>query len=146
MSEGYEAKVSIAIDAPPGRVWKAVTDPAIIREYLFGTEVISTWEVGAEVIYRGEWQGKPYEDKGRILEIVPDRRLVSTFWSSLSGAPDLPENYNTITWELEEVAGGTQLALTQDNNATQEAASHSESNWTGVLGKIKEIVERGGRA
>lgn len=141
MSKGFEARAAITIDASPAHVWEALTNPAIIREYLFGTEVISTWKVGARLTYRGEWQGKSYEDKGRILELVPLRRFVSTFWSSLSGTPDLPENYNTVTWQLSESNGSTVLSLTQDNNPTEESASHSAGNWRGVLETMKEIVE-----
>lgn len=142
MSKGYEANATITIEASPARVWDALTNPAIIREYLFGTEVISDWKVGGEMIYRGEWQGKRYEDKGTILELVPEKRFVSTFWSSMSGVPDLPENYNTVTWELSPADGGTHLSLTQDNNPTEESATHSTGNWKVVLETMKSILER----
>jgi uncharacterized protein YndB with AHSA1/START domain len=41
-----------------------------------------------------------YEDQGKVLEVEPGKRLVSTFWSSLSGLHDTPENYKTVRYEL----------------------------------------------
>ncbi len=38
-------------------------------------------KVGSPILYRGEWHGKLFEDKGQILEIEPEKRLVSTHWS-----------------------------------------------------------------
>lgn len=98
--------------------------------------------MGSPITYRGEWEGKTYEDKGKILQIEPERLLVSTFWSSLSGLPDTPENYKTVRYELAGADGKTELTIIQSNNATQEEAQHSEHNWTSVLDKLKELLEK----
>jgi len=87
----FEAKATIAIKAPTSRVWDGVTKPDLIKQYLFGTEVTTDWQVGSAIVYKGIWQGKAYEDKGRVLKMEPGKLLVSTFWSSLSGIPDLPK-------------------------------------------------------
>lgn len=102
MNKGLIAKVSIVIHAPADKVWDALTKPELIKQYLFGTEVTTDWQPGSPVIYRGVWKGKPYEDKGKILQVDPEKLLVSTFWSSLSGVPDTPENYKTITYKLSD--------------------------------------------
>lgn len=141
MSKTPIAKVTTTIDAPPSKVWDALTEPALIKRYLFGTEVTTDWKVGSPITYRGEWQGKAYEDKGKILEIEPGKRLASTFWSALAGLPDAPENYKTVRYELSPQGDGTRLTITQDNNASQEEASHSEQNWQTVLDGIKKLLE-----
>jgi uncharacterized protein YndB with AHSA1/START domain len=97
--------------------------------------------VGSPITYAGEWQGKAYEDKGKILQVEPEKLLVSTFWSSLSGVPDVPENYKTVRYELSPAGSGTKLTIIQDNNATQEEANHSEQNWKMVLDGLKKLVE-----
>ena len=142
MGESFIAKAVIVIHAKPERVWRALTDPAIISEYLFGTTVKTTWKIGAPIAWTGVWEGKTYEDKGRIVDLVPNRLLRSTYWSSMSGKPDSPEYYNTVTYELVEKDGRTALTLTQDNNPTQESADHSRKNWEMVLAKMKEILEK----
>jgi uncharacterized protein YndB with AHSA1/START domain len=141
MQDDFLAGAEIVIDASKGEVWHALTDPDMIKQYLFGTQVESDWQVGSEIIYRGEWQGKPYQDKGRILELVPNQRLVSTFWSALSGAPDTPENYKTVTYELAPIGDQTRLVLSQGNNASQAEADHSGENWRTVLQALKELLE-----
>jgi len=141
MKGAFTATASIRISAEAERVWDALTNPKLIKLYLFGTDVSSEWKVGSSITYQGVWQGKPYRDKGKILELVPRKRLRSTFWSSLSGLPDHEDNYNTITYELAEVAGETMLTISQDNNPTQDAADHSAANWASVLKTLKELLE-----
>jgi uncharacterized protein YndB with AHSA1/START domain len=141
MDKNFVAKASILIHAPAARVWEALTQPELIQQYLFGTEVTTDWQVGSPITYRGTWEGKSYEDKGKILQAEPGKLLVSTFWSSLAGRPDLPENYNTIRYELDSEGDRTRLTITQDNNASQAEAEHSEQNWKTVLEGMKKMLE-----
>ncbi len=97
--------------------------------------------MGSPVTYKGTWEGKAYEDKGSVLQIEPGKIIVSTFWSSLSGLLDIPENYQTVRYELSAGGDGTRLTITQDNNASQEDANHSEQNWKMVLEGMKKLVE-----
>jgi uncharacterized protein YndB with AHSA1/START domain len=138
---GLTIEKSILIGAPPAKVWQALTDPAMVKQYLFGTDMSADWRVGGRITYRGEWEGKQYEDGGEILELVPEKILKSTYWSSMSGTEDKPENYVTVTYKLEERDSGTLLTIIQDNNKTAEGAEHSGSNWQWVLGKMKEVIE-----
>jgi uncharacterized protein YndB with AHSA1/START domain len=146
MNQRFIAKAEVRINAPAARVWEALTKPELIKQYLFGTEVATDWQVGSRITYRSVWQGKAYEDKGEVLRVEPEKLLVSTFWSSFSGLPDAPENYKTVMYELSAEGGTTRLAVTQDNNSSQAEADHSEQNWRLVLGKLKELVEGGSHA
>jgi uncharacterized protein YndB with AHSA1/START domain len=141
MSDTYAATASTTIDASPETVWDALTGPEIIQQYFFGATVETDLEVGSPIVFRGEWEGETYEDKGEIQRFEPERVLEYTHWSPLSGKPDVPENYHTVTWELTESDGGTELTLTQDNNDTETARDHSEENWETVLGNLKELLE-----
>ena len=94
MNGKFLAEAATIINAPASKVWEALTKPNLIKQYLYGTEVTTDWQVGSPITYRGEWEVKTYEDKGKILQVEPERLLVSTFWSSLAGLPDSPENYN----------------------------------------------------
>jgi len=142
MAKGLIAKAEVVIKAPPARVWEALTKPELIKQYLFGTEAISDWQVGSQITYKGVWQGMAYEDKGRVLRAEPGKLLVSTYWSSMSGLPDAPEHYNTVTYKLAPVDGATQLTVTQDNNPTEESRRHSEKNWALVLQGLKQLLEK----
>jgi uncharacterized protein YndB with AHSA1/START domain len=141
MNKGFIAKATIIINTPASRVWDALTNPELIKQYLFGTQVTTDWKVGNPITYKGTWEGKVYEDKGKVLQVEPGKLLVSTFWSSLSGLPDVPESYKTVRYELSTEGSGTRLTIAQDNNDSQEEASHSEQNWKMVLDGMKKLLE-----
>lgn len=143
MPGDFTATSSTTIDAPPDRVWNVITDPAAAREFMFGAELETDWAEGSPITWSGEWEGKPYQDKGRVLEVEPGRKLVHTHFSALSGEEDVPENYHTLTWTLQDRGGGTHLTLAQDNNPSEEAASHSKGMWDKLVADVKAIAERG---
>jgi uncharacterized protein YndB with AHSA1/START domain len=135
------AKASTVIDAAKEEVWEALTDPELIRRYMFGTTVSTDWGVGSPITWAGEWEGKSYEDKGTVREVRPPQILEYSHFSPLSGMPDLPENYHTVRIEVMGDDGVTRVILTQDNNDTSEARDHSEKNWQSMLDGLKEVVE-----
>lgn len=141
MNDKLTATAKTTIHAPASKVWEALTKPELIKQYLFGTDVISDWKVGSPIVYKGEWEGKSFEDKGKILKLEPKKLLMSTHWSPLSGVPDTPENYHTVTYQLSEKNGGTDVTITQDNNANEEERVHSEQNWKTVLDGMKKLLE-----
>ena len=143
MTGNFVAASTITIDAAPDRVWDVITDPAAVKEFMFGADLETEWTVGGPIAWRGEWEGKPYEDKGKIFEVEPGRKLVHTHFSPLGGEEDRPENYHTLTWTLEDQEGGaTKLTLSQDNNASEEAAEHSQGMWDMLVADVKKIAER----
>jgi uncharacterized protein YndB with AHSA1/START domain len=142
MAVNLVARASIVIDAPLARVWDGLVDPQAIKQYLFGTTVVSQWTVGSAIVWKGEWKGQTYEDKGVILALEPNRRLQYSHFSPLSGLPDVPGNYHTVTFELAQGGGRTRVSLTQDHNATAEARDHSEQNWRVVLEGLKRLLEK----
>jgi len=133
---------SIKINAPAAKVWEALTNPAIVKQYFFGTNVITDWKKGSPIIWEGEWEGKTYRDKGEILDIDPGRYVRYNYWSTMSGTEDIPENYADITYTLTEKDGVTKLDITQGNIKSEESKNHSEQNWQSVFGKMKEMVEK----
>lgn len=141
MSETFTATATTTISTSPETVWEGLTNPDLIEQYFFGAEVITEWEKGSSIVFRGEYEGESYEDKGEILEFDPEKRLVYTHWSPLSGEPDRPENYHTVTYELSARGSGTELMITQDNNNTKESKDHSEQNWETMLDNLKELLE-----
>lgn len=138
----FTATKSIHIKTTPARVWQALTDPEIVKQYMFGSQVVSGWKVGDSLVYKGVWEGKPFEDKGTILAIEPEKLLKATYYSALSGLEDKPENYHTVTYELADQGGGTKLTVSQDGFASQEQSDQTATNWETVLGTIKQLLEK----
>jgi uncharacterized protein YndB with AHSA1/START domain len=142
MSKEFIAQASIIFNASVSNVWNALTNPDLIKQYMFGTTVVSDWKEGSSIIWKGEWQGKAYEDKGKILKIEPEKVLEVTHYSPLSGATDISENYHTVKYELMQEGDTTKITLTQDNNANEEEKEHSEKNWQMFLESLKKLLEK----
>jgi uncharacterized protein YndB with AHSA1/START domain len=126
-------------------VWRALVTPSQIKQYMYGADVESDWRRGSPITWKGQWQGRSYEDRGVIQRVDRWRLLEYTHYSPLSGKPDLPENYHTVTIELTPMgAGASRIALSQDNNDTEEARAHSARNWDAMLAGLKKLVETAG--
>jgi uncharacterized protein YndB with AHSA1/START domain len=142
VSSNLIARCSISIAAPPERVWEALVTPSAIKQYMLGTNVVSDWKEGSPIVWKGEWQGRKYEDKGEIRQLKPGRALQYTHFSPLAGLPDRPEHYHTVTIQLSPEGERTRVSLTQDKNPTEEARSHSEKNWGMMLEGLKKLLEQ----
>jgi len=135
------AKAETTIKASAEKVWHALTDPGMTKKYMFGTTVISDWKEGNKIIWKGEWEGRTYEDKGKILLFEPKKSLQYSHFSPLSGLSDSPENYHIVTIDLEEKDKQTIVTLTQTNNADEKTKDHSEKNWKMMLASLKKLLE-----
>lgn len=141
MNRELIATTSISIFASPSEVWKALVDPEIIKQYMYGTETETTWKLHSPITFRGEWEGIPYVDKGEIVNIIPERVLSYSYWSSLSGTDDFEDNYSIITYHVSEYDDETTLTVTQDNIEDEDKVIKSEENWMSTLKKVKKILE-----
>ena len=142
MKEALMTKDSITINAPAAKVWEALTKPDVIKQWFFGVDTTTDWKVGSAIVHKGEFQGKPYEDKGKILAFEPQKRLSHSHWSSVSGLPDAPENYQNVTYSLTERDGKTELTITEVNLPSEEGKAMSEKSWKMVMEALKKLLEK----
>jgi uncharacterized protein YndB with AHSA1/START domain len=140
------AKVSRMIEAPVEEVWEAITTPEMVQAFFMGAEVDSDFQVGSPIRFRGKFKGQAYEDKGQILEAEPEKKLSFSHYSPMSGAPDAPENYHVVTYELTPEGQQTRVTLTQSNlkggvrRSDTEHRAEYEKNWAGVLAGLSKAV------
>ena len=138
-------QISKTIDAPAEAVWDALTSAEAASSYFMGARVDSDFQVGSPITFKGEWEGKSFEDKGEILEAEPERRLSFSHFSPTSGA-DEPENYHKLTFELRPNGDATEVVLTQDRLVGGPSASDMknreqfEKNWREVLDGLSKSV------
>jgi uncharacterized protein YndB with AHSA1/START domain len=131
----------VGIKAPVNIVWDALTNPAVVKQYFFGTQLETSWMPGSPIVFRGEWEGTPYEDKGIVQAFEPMQRLAYSYWSSFSGTEDVPENYANIRYEVSPWAEGCYVTVTQDGFKSFEQLQHSENNWAMVFQNLRKLVE-----
>ena len=141
------ANASVVVDVPRQRVWTALTDPELVRQYFMGATVKTDWHVGHPITFSGTWKDKPYEDKGEVLAFAPEKELSFSHWSPLSGSEDVPDNYHVVRIALADADGGTQVTLEQSNlngevtEADRASRDDYEKNWTSTLEGLKKVAE-----
>jgi uncharacterized protein YndB with AHSA1/START domain len=138
---GHVATAHVDIAAPPDRVWQAMTDPEQVAEYMMGSRVESDYRVGSPITWSGEWEGRPYQDRGEVLQVQPGRLLEVTHYSPLTGQDDVPENYHTVRYDLTASGDGTAVDLAQDGCDTEQQAEQFSQNWQGMLEGLKKVAE-----
>ena len=140
----------IEIQAPPERVWRALTDVAELSEW-FQVKIEGQLAAGSEV-----WMTSVHPDHAgqrwpvRIVELTPFRRMV---WRWLPGAVDpsidqarAPQT--TVTFTLEGAGGGTRLSVSETGfeeiELARRAKAYNENSqgWTEVLAWLKQYVEK----
>lgn len=137
----FTARASIAINTSVSKVWEALVTPKIAKTYFFGADITSNWSKGSPITFKGEFKGNDYEEKGVILNIIPNQQLQYTHWSNLETLADIPENYRIWTFNLTVIDGFTQLSVSENNIPTVSKQKRSNKFWKDLLITIKQIVE-----
>jgi uncharacterized protein YndB with AHSA1/START domain len=142
MNHDLVVSQTISINAPVAQVWEALTNPALIKLYLFGTNTTTDWKVGSGILFQGEYEGQVYTDKGIVRENIPNSSLSYSYWSGFSGAADVPENYSLVTYTLKPTGDNTtDFTWTQRGFATTQGYEHSLNGMGEFLASIKKVVE-----
>ncbi len=141
MQKDFISNYQTTIKAPVEKVWEALTKAELVKQYFFGSDQKTDWKVGSPIVWTGDYEGTTYEDKGTVLEYVPNKKLSYSYLSNWNGLEDKPENYLQVTYEVKPVADGTQLVITQ-SNYDAEKAKHSADNWATVIDGLKKLVEK----
>jgi uncharacterized protein YndB with AHSA1/START domain len=140
MKNTLTAKVTAIFNAPIEKIWDALTNPELVKQYFFGTKLVADWKVGGTIYFRGVWEDKPYEDKGLVQTYEANKTLSYLYRSSWDTLPDVLDNYLLVTYTVEKTNEGTQLTITQQS-ATEEKAKDSENNWNGIMEGMRKVVE-----
>lgn len=137
------ASKSIEINVEVARVWEVLTNPKFIQEYLYGTETITDWKVGSEILFQGEYNGQKYVDMGVILETVVNELLSYSYWTSFSGLENKPENSSVITYILDAIdPKKTRFTWIQKGHASEENRLSTENQIGELIQNIKRIAEK----
>ncbi len=133
---------SVSINAPRSKVWLALTRPDLVKQWQYGSDLLTTWEIGTPIIFRNEWNGQVFEQKGKVLEFSPESRVKYSLFFPRPDLQDIPEHSFFMTYELTESEGVTSLIVRQEDprpSAPEESAGGDEG--PNVLFSLKELVE-----
>jgi uncharacterized protein YndB with AHSA1/START domain len=133
---------TVKIQAPAKKVWLALTAPDLVKQWQYGSDLLTTWEVGTPIVFRNEWDGQVFEQKGTVLEFSPESRLKYSLFFPHPDLKDIPEHYFFMTYELAESDGITSLLVRQeDPRPSLSNESSGGDDGPDVLAYLKELVE-----
>src|SRR5215470_13474083 len=132
---------TIRLNAQANKIWDVLTKPELVKQWQYGSDLITDWKVGSEIRFRAAWEGKVFEQWGKVLEVVPNKKIRYSLFAPRPGLEDKPENYFVMNYMLSEEKDCVRLDIIQEDNrpgAVQEAPQGEENP---VLGALKKLAE-----
>jgi len=141
--DSFTIKKEITINALPELVFDMLTDSDQIIKYYPLNEVVSKWEVGSEVLYKGEIDNNKFIDHGRIEVLSRPSEYKYSYWSDNHGTERTPENHLSISYKLSKETNGTKLELEQSNIKSKEMYEMMNATvWDYLLNSMKSHIEK----
>lgn len=129
------------IAATPEKVFQALTEPAVTRQY-WGLENVSDWKPGSPWRHQSGNDAKTVRMLGEVVECAPPKRLVIT-WAFPADAANRAK-HTRVAFDIEQIEKMVKLTVTHDE---LERGSDMErgisEGWPRVLSSLKSFLETG---
>jgi len=135
-----EKVFEVYIRTTPERLWQAITDGEMRRQYSFGTAVSSDWSPGSRYEASSP-DGTGVWVEGENLEVDPPRRLVQTM-NALWSDEIKREPQSRVTWEIEPQGDMCRLRVIHDE-LREGANDELYGGWPMILSSLKSLLETG---
>jgi uncharacterized protein YndB with AHSA1/START domain len=134
---------SIDIKAPALTIWRVLTTPDLMKQWIIDSEIsiTSEWKVGSPILIQGDLHGLPFENKGTILQWEPSKVFEYNYWTSLSQHADIPEHYIILTFRLNPIGDWTTLTITLNNVTPGTIWQHLNFYWNTAIDQIRKLSE-----
>jgi len=132
---------TIFFQAQPEKVWKYLTDKDKLGEWYHPAKNNLVEGEDYTLLTEGEDGKLKAQVWGRVLEMTPYSKLVTTFCIGPFGG-----NETILTWVLESAAGGTRLSLKHEGIAEAGGAAALQlltaldNGWDSHFAKIRSAI------
>ncbi|MBJ2123691.1 SRPBCC family protein [Flavobacterium sp. IB48] len=132
---------TIALNASVEKVWNALTQPELVKQWQYGSDLLTTWKTGSEIRFRNEWDGQVFEQWGTVLEVVPNQKIKYSLFFPRPGLEDKPENYFIMNYVLTEENQKTKLEIIQEDNRPGAVQEEPQGEENPILQGLKALIE-----
>ena len=130
------------LDAAPAKVWRALTEPEMLKQWMAPDPSFKTPVAEVDLRVGGRYRivmtspdGEHHDVRGVYREVVPNQKLVYTWaWKTT------PDRESVVTVELRTSGAGTELKLTHEQFADQEARDKHQHGWVGCLAGLERAL------
>lgn len=136
-SETRSVVVEREIAHPPEKVWRALTQPQLIEEWLMKNDFQSV--VGHRFNLRGDWGGVL---ECEVLAVEPNKMLSYTWNHSHDDAAyDLK---SVVTFTLTPTSTGTRLRMEQSGFRPDQKQAYggAKAGWRQFFTKLEQVLAR----
>jgi uncharacterized protein YndB with AHSA1/START domain len=130
------------IASTPEKVWRALTDGEVTKDYWARHRNASDWKVGSR------WEHQDYDDAtlvdivGKVLESDPPRRLVIT-WAEPADE-NIPAKVSRVSFDIAALSDTVKLTVTHDELEPDSRMLRGiTQGWPAVLSSLKTMLETG---
>lgn len=131
----------IDIKASAQKVWDALIQPAAVKKWQYGSDLITDWKPGSDIRFSTAWEDKIFEQWGKVLEVTPNSLIRYSLFAPRPGLEDVPENYFIMSYMLSEKEGLTRLEIVQEDNRPGAKQEPPQGEENPVLASLKAFVE-----
>jgi len=132
---------TIHLNAPIEKVWNALTKPELVKQWQYGSDLITDWKVGNEIRFRNEWESQVFEQWGTVLEIVPNQKIRYSLFFPRPELEDKPENHFIMSYVLSQENQKVKLEIIQEDNRPGAVQEEAQGDENPILQGLKALIE-----
>ncbi len=131
----------ITIQATVEKVWDTITNPISVKLWQYGSDLLTTWEIGSDIKFSTEWEGKIFEQWGKVLDFRPCELVKYSLFAPRPDLEDKPENYFIMSYFLTNENGYIKLEIIQEDNRPGAVQEEIQGEENPVLLSLKQLAE-----
>ena len=130
------------LKVPIEKVWNALTKPELVKQWQYGSDLITDWKVGNEIRFKNEWEGQVFEQWGTVLEVIPNQKIKYSLFFPRPELEDKPENYFIMSYVLTEEDQKVKLEIIQEDNRPGAVQEEPQGEENPILQSLKALIEQ----
>lgn len=138
-----KSSLSKTFNTPIATLWAILTEAKYSPDYMFNCTLDTTWQVGSDITWQGEYQGYKAFQKGKVLAYQPMNKVSYTTFDPNAGLVDLAENYIHVSYHLNDKGDQTELVIKNETfDGNGERMAHIKQGWQMVLDKLEQLTQQ----